>query len=185
MKMIKEIEDGDTFSVPPELVNHFKSTLIQGQTRVEIEGLEIEKGKYPPFEGNVPTLAQWKRTDKGKDHFSIVNNSKKNDSEIANQIGKMLELQQAVLSAPPARVSDVSMLTAASGSAATTAATGGGRIGTVIIHTGRVDVKIAYSSNFTEEKGKQVPLSISLQNLIKKAKKWKGYDKEKKKEFLK
>ena len=45
MKMIREIEDSDTFSVPPELVNHFKSTLIQGQTRIEIENLEIEKGK--------------------------------------------------------------------------------------------------------------------------------------------
>ena len=58
MKLIKDIENGDEFSVPPELLTHFKSLLIQGQTRIEIEGLEIEKGKHPPFENNVLTLAQ-------------------------------------------------------------------------------------------------------------------------------
>ena len=41
-------------------------------------------------------------------------------------------------------------------------------------------MKITCSSSFTEDEGKQVPLSISLKDLIKKAKKWKGYDKEKK-----
>ena len=58
MEIIKEIENCDTFLVPTELVNHFKSMIIQVHNRIEIEGPEIEKGKYPPFENNDLTLAQ-------------------------------------------------------------------------------------------------------------------------------
>ena len=64
MKVIKDIENGNAFSVPPALLTRFKSLLIQGQTRIEIKCLDIEKGKHPPFENNVPTLAQWKRSEK-------------------------------------------------------------------------------------------------------------------------
>ena len=43
MKLIKDIENGNEFLVPPELLTHFKLLPIQGQARIEIEGLEIEK----------------------------------------------------------------------------------------------------------------------------------------------
>ena len=98
---------------------------------------------------------------------------KSDESDIASSINKMLVLQQTALLAPPPML------------VASTATVGSvtpetGRIGNVIIHTSRLDVKIAHSSSFTEDEDKKVPRSLSLKDLIKKVKKWKGDDKEKK-----
>ena len=74
----------------------------------------------------------------------------------------------------PSSVSDVS----------TTLTTAIGGIGLVIVHTGCLDVKITYSCSFTEAKGNQGTLSITSKDLIKKAKKKRVHNKEKKERFF-
>ena len=166
MKIVCDIEKDNVFSLPTPLINHFKSCLFANKMKLELEGLTIKKGKYPPIENNIPNLAQWKRTSAGQEHCDKYGNKAKKSDGLERAMERMFELQTALASS--------STTTTAAIAAPSTKENK--RVGMIEIRTGVEVVKVYYSSDAEDDN--TISLTTSLKDVLLKAKKWKGgYDK--------